>query len=129
MVSSAVSLSSRRRSSRRHGGSPLFCARFLARSRSLFTWSRSTSASSTVGSSFSSPSNSSDSAFSLMAHQPCSDLLCGFWRTRITGSTHRDKLSMDQLIHLENGQEHCKNNAHDEQSHEHDQAGAQQPDN
>ncbi len=40
--------------------------------------------------------------------QPCSDWPLGFWRSRITGSTGPDKFSVDQLIHLENGQEHCK---------------------
>src|SRR6516164_7213776 len=100
------------------------------------TWSRSTSPSSMTGSSAPSSSNSSDSGFSLMRdgslqeldganlNQPRRDCnvigaVCEMrpffwalpWRTR----------SVDQLVDLEDRQQHREHDAHDEQPHADDE--------
>src|SRR5205807_7813472 len=99
------------------------------------TWSRSTSPPSLTGSSGSSSSNSSDSGFSLIcAGGPAgigrpelkSDRMttamlrarfvnrCRF--ARHTPQWIRTHVSVDQVVHLEGGQQDCKNDAHDEQA-------------
>src|SRR5215472_8008207 len=98
------------------------------------TWSRSTSPSSMTGSSASSSSNSSDSGFSLMRDSSLQELdganlnqrerdcnvvigVCEalpFWEQRCHPS-------MDQLVELEDRQQHGEHDPHDEKSHEDNQ--------
>src|SRR5437762_9690651 len=146
MVSSAVGFSSSSRSRRRHAGSPTFWARRLARSRSLMTWSRSTSPPSLTGSSSSSSSISSDSGFSLIcaggpagigrpelkSDRMTTAMLRARFVNRCQFARHtphwiRTHVSVDQVVHLEDGQQHCKNDAHDEQAHEDDEHRTQEP--
>src|SRR5204862_4283261 len=96
---------------------------------------------SATGSSASSSSNSSDSGFSLMRDglreldganlkqstrqlQRCP---CSLSTGAAFGPRTAAPASVDQLVHLEDGQQHCKNDAHDEQAHDDDQQRTQQP--
>src|SRR5579871_3997946 len=97
-------------------------------SSSLVTWSRSTSESPTSGSSDSSSSNSSDSGFSLMR-----DTVSGKDGAKLKQTpAGRNGLStgslLDQVVHLEDGQQHRKDDGHHKSPHAHDQHGAEQAD-
>src|SRR5882757_1490297 len=92
-------------------------------SSSLVTWSRSISESPTSGSSASSSSNSSDSGFSLMR-----DTVSGKDGAKLKQIDRRPQRfsSLDEVVHLEDGQQHRENDAHHETTHAHDEHGAQQ---
>src|SRR2546429_6456571 len=109
-------------------------------------WSKSTSPPSLTGSSGSSSSNSSDSGFSLIcaggpagigrpelkSDRMTTAMLRARFVNRACLAGHppqwiRTHVSVDQVVHLEDGQQHCKNDAHDKQAHEDDEHRTQEP--
>src|ERR1700733_291365 len=92
-------------------------------SSSLVTWSRSTAESPTSGSSGSSSSNSSDSGFSLMR-----DTVSGKDGAKVNqiGRRPQRSSSLDQVVHLEDRQQHREYNGHHEAAHAHNQHWAEQ---